>query len=409
MVDILLIVSSNPEQCSAYTLVHDCDIARSVYHFSKGTDCLGYVESLPKETTILAIVDSNLDDLGSRNVVNALHLAHDRMRVVAVLDDGDADEYKESVNKAMLAGARCVIRKDCSLDDLKSTITKVNRSERFESTEAEEITDPGKGTGVRVAVISARGGSGKSYVSTLLAATLARNAKRTLLLDADIQFSDLSLMFDAIEPISAHDMQGIGAMKPEVFAALGSDIKESLKLLRFETSPELAETFAAGLHPMLGLCTHSYDATVVNTASFWTLFQSALLEECDCIVVVSDHRLPGIKATQKLNELLDRLQIPTAKRLYIINEYRKPGLSLYDIEQALGCEQAFMLPCASREFCAVVDAGNPFRALDESDEFAYEFLKIAEAVALITGLPLHDTQAMQKRVDQGGWMRRIFG
>ncbi|MCL2491483.1 MAG: AAA family ATPase [Coriobacteriia bacterium] len=405
MVDILLIVSSAIERCCAQPLVHGCEGARATYCFHNGQDCISYVRSLPEATTIIALVDSQVSDISSLNLVNTLRSLHAGLQAIVVLPSNN----ETLTQRAMFAGACSAVYESCSQKDLETLITKVVKSSLFR-----QVSTTGSATdefeqGAAIAVVSARGGSGKSYLSTLLAATLARSHKDTLLFDADIQFSDLGLLFHKSAPVDVETIKELPTLDKPSLHALSYFIARRLDLLRFTATPLHAERLALSVTASVRACRKRYEATVINTGGFWTLFQTNLLESCNCIVITCDHSLAGVKATQKLLAHFEQLRIPLAQVIVVVNQYHKRGVALHDIETTLGSTQVVALASFPQDACASLDAGQPMRVLEEFDSIAETLMILAERVSVMTGIPLHGTREFDAQISRKSWLQKVLG
>ena len=367
---------------------------------------MSYVESLPQTSSVIVIVDTAVRDISPLNLVDALRMLHPRLQIIVVLSSDDA----RLTQRAMLAGACSAVYDTCNRQDLETVITKVVNSSLFSrnglsavrSTEVEE-----KGTAL--AIVSARGGSGKSYLASLLSATLSRVRKRTLLLDTDIQFSDLGLLFSKSEPLDIDTARKLHTLDAPSLHGLAYVVGEDFSLLRFSATPEYSDTLGAQAVLCIQACRQAYEAVVINTGGFWTLFHSAILESCGCIVVTCDHSLVGIKATQQLFSHFKHLHIPLAQVLVVVNRYQRRGIPLPDIEAALGVSQVAVLGTFPPDACTLIESGQPLRALDEFDEIEESCMVIAERIAMMTGLPLHGCRELDARIQHVGLLQRIFG
>ncbi|MCL2818555.1 MAG: P-loop NTPase [Actinomycetia bacterium] len=404
MVDVLLIVSSAIERSCARPFVHGCDHARATYCFRSGTECITYVSSLPEATSIIALVDSVISDISSLNLVDALKKLHPGLQAVVVIAKSDED----ITQRAMLAGACSAVYESCSQDDLDTLLTKVVKSSLFRPLATQSSASDEYESGAAIAVASARGGSGKSYLSSLIAATLSRAHKETLLLDADIQFSDLGLLFHKSDVIDLETIAELPSMDKAALHGLAHYVARHLDLLRFDATPLYSDMLASKATATVRSCRNCYEATVINTGGFWSLFQSNLLESCNCIVVTCDHTLPGVLATASLLSYFEELHVAAAKVLVVVTRYSKRGVSLHDIESKLQASSVITLPPFPTDACASMDAGQPIRVLEEFDAIAAPLSVLAERISVMTGLALHGTREFDAQISRRGWFQKVF-
>jgi flagellar biosynthesis protein FlhG len=65
---------------------------------------------------------------------------------------------------------------------------------------------PARGRGVITAITSGKGGVGKTFVAANLAAALARQGQRVLVLDADLGLANLDVVLNLFPKITLHDV-----------------------------------------------------------------------------------------------------------------------------------------------------------------------------------------------------------
>ena len=385
--------------------MHGCDQAQATYCFNSGGECLSYVETLPETASVIAIVDSRIRDISSLNLVNALRMTHAFLQAIVVVSSDD----KEVTQRAMFAGACSAVFETCGEQDLNNLITKVAKSSLFRRSTANHASDATTPQGCAIAVVSARGGSGKSYLASLLAATLARAHKETLLLDGDIQFSDLGLLFHKSETVDITTIEGLAVRNASTLRGLAYHVADRLNLIRFDASPLRSDTLASKVMGAVRLCRFCFEATVINTGGFWSLFQTNLLESCNCIIVTCDHTLAGIKATKQLLDYFEHLHVPLAQVLVVVTRFSKRGIALQDIEATLGSIPVITLGELDNDACISMEAGQPTRVLNESDAVAESFTIIAERISEMTGMPLHGIREFDAQIRRGGLLSRVFG
>lgn len=223
----------------------------------------------------------------------------------------------------------------------------VERIARVPSTPA---APPWRGERGRVITVSSmKGGVGKTVVATNLAVLLARrSAGPVALVDADLQFGDVSILLglsprhsvvDVVEGLNRLDGSG-------VLNLLGTHERSGLRVL--PGPPDL--TFAARLtaadmtgvvEALREVCSH----VVVDTPSHFNELVLGLIEVSDDVLIVAGMELPTIKNARLGLETLRMLSVPASKLKLIINRANsKVDLDVAQVEAILELRADCLLP-----------------------------------------------------------------
>lgn len=197
-------------------------------------------------------------------------------------------------------------------------------------------------------VFSPKGGTGKTVLSTNLAATLAtRRKERVLLVDLDLQFGDAAIML-GIDPkrtmadlvidggeLDAGKLAGYVTRHPVGFDILAAPLK-----------PEQAELVTESLvKRILEVAVQAYDTVVVDTSPFFYGPMIALLDHTDELLVVSSPDVPTLKNVRLSLQTLSRLGFPAEKTSVVLSRARDGvGITRTDVEEALGTPVRFEIP-----------------------------------------------------------------
>lgn len=185
--------------------------------------------------------------------------------------------------------------------------------------------------GYALTVVSASGGTGKSTVAVLSALIAASHGYRTLLLDADLQFGDVTIMLGEC-----------GAMPIDKVVADPSRLDEAVPergLPVVVSAPDYLEHYELYLAQVPGVIDRardSFDVVVVNTGSFWTESHIQLMEASSNTLFLMDQRPTTVKAMRRALELCSRCGVAAHPFLYAINRCSRTSLlSSIDISCAL--------------------------------------------------------------------------
>ncbi len=204
------------------------------------------------------------------------------------------------------------------------------------------------GHGRVITVFSPKGGSGKSVVSTnLAAAAAAKGRKRTLLVDLDLQFGDAAIMLGLQPRSTVRELIGtptdLDREKLEVYT---EEHSSGLRVLPAPMNPEDAELVAEdAVRGLLEVARDANDLVVVDTAPFFYGPMLATLDLTDRLLVICNPDVPTLKNVRLALKTLELLQFPEEKLSVVLNRASSSmGLERGDVEAALDRQVDFVLP-----------------------------------------------------------------
>lgn len=400
-IEIVAIVSSDPQVRLGSQSFMSTSIAKSVQLYRTGSELLRMLALDPRFAEAVVVVDSRIDDLAPLNLVDAIRSSGLGIDVVVALDS----DSPELVQRAMLAGARAAVRRECSDDDLELAVRRVVAARPAQPGVAPQRAPVLSERGAVVAVVGARGGAGRSTLSSLLASMSARAGIDTGLVDFDLQFGDLSLLFGASSDSSLY-LAAEEMARGEVPEGFGRSILENLTLYTPDPAPEKSELLTGKVHAAIGALAERHRLLVVSTGAFWTLLHAELLESSDQVVCVLDQTVPGVKATSLLSELLDRAGMASARRLFVVNKARPSGVNPKEIARALGIDRVWVVPDGGPEVALAMDAGGVDLVSDMRSGVVPAVATVLDEIASRTALPMRNVETVRKQMKRPGLWRK---
>jgi pilus assembly protein CpaE len=239
---------------------------------------------------------------------------------------------------------------------------------------------PGERAGRVITVFSPKGGTGKTVISTNMAACLAKvHDKRTLLLDLDLQFGDAAIMLGVEPEKTIYDLVvAPGELDPEKLAGYTTKHACGLDILPAPLRPEDAELVTeAKLARLLDVASHSYDAIVVDTSPFFHGPMLATLDRTQDLLLVCGMDVPTVKNVRLGLQTLDLLSFPQDRIKVVLNRSNSNvGIKRGEVERALETKIRFDLP-SDRAVPLGVNRGNPVVLGAEGSDFAKALRQIA--------------------------------
>lgn len=256
---------------------------------------------------------------------------------------------------AMQAGVREVV----AADDAAELLAATRRSEQVSvayaaaAPVAEGVAGVGSQSpkkGKMVLVFSAKGGCGKTTVSTNLAEALATDpAKTVCLVDFDLQFGDVAVALqidptktisDAIRMQHSLDVQGIRSLvtqhKPNLHVLLAPLDPSDVEFI----TPDLAQNILRGLKD-------SYDYVVVDAPPAFTEVILRAFDLADQYLLLTTLDTPSLKNLKVTLGTLQALGMPRNKWKVVVNRSTaKAGVTVLDVQNATGFEVAAAIPAS---------------------------------------------------------------
>lgn len=276
---------------------------------------------------------------------------------------------------AMQTGARDYLEEPVSTPELLASLQRIER----------EIGESRPGhQGSLIAVVSAKGGSGASFIAVNLAHIMtAHSQARVALIDMDLQFSSLSQYLD-IEPehglLQALDMaEQLDSVALDAYMAKHKSGLSMIGVLQDEmvlTRDIPMERFAH----LLDIVRLNYDRVVVDLPRQIDDVSAAVYDRADRILVVVQQEVANVRDAVRLRNILVRqLGIAQDKIEIVVNRYDKNfQVELADIRRALNCEtrDPMLVPNQYRDVSESINVGVPMMEQHRSSAVTKALMQI---------------------------------
>ncbi|KRE43679.1 AAA family ATPase [Knoellia sp. Soil729] len=263
-----------------------------------------------------------------------------------------------TMGQALRSGFREVV----ASDDATALSDAVRRSRDLTAKIAGHHGGAAAPQGRIITVFSAKGGVGKTTLSTNLATHLAMSGLRTVLVDLDLSFGDVGISMQLLPTSSVHDAVAMsGHLDGEGLAQLVTHHAASgLDVIAAPTDPSLADRIGAQVvTELLRVSAANYDYVIVDTPPSFTEHVLAACDVSSLLVLIATLDIPAVKNLKLALETLDALGSPRDSRVVVLNRADvKVGLRSEDVVQALGVPIAVSIP-ASTSVPASVNRGVP--------------------------------------------------
>jgi pilus assembly protein CpaE len=212
---------------------------------------------------------------------------------------------------------------------------------------AQPTEESGQTEGGPVIVIySPKGGIGTSTIAANLAVALQQGQGDVVLMDADLQFGDISVHLNTKATRTASDLIQNGELDAELVPEITLAHNSGLKLLLAPPAPELADAITPQMvSEIIKSLKKHFKMVVVDTSSQLNDKTLVVLDNADYILVVTTPELPAIKSTILFFELTHQLEFSPNRLGVVVNRATLPGgVPPERIEKALKLQNAYRIP-----------------------------------------------------------------
>jgi pilus assembly protein CpaE len=271
-----------------------------------------------------------------------------------------ADPGPNTWRRALAAGVRGVIAPGCTDDELRTHLEgalEIARQRAAAGVIAAEASRPRV-----ITVVSPKGGSGKTILSSNLAVGLAMRASgQAVLIDLDLQFGDAAYalmltpqhtMADAVSALTDLD-----ATTLKVFLTRH---QSGLYVLCAPDEPAEGESISvAATAAIIRMLAAEFRYVVIDTAAGLGEHTLAALEQSTDLVLVSDMDVPSVRNLRKALDALDLLGMMTPTRHFVLNRSdSRVGLDKGEVAAAAGMAIEMEIP-SSRHVPISLNQGMP--------------------------------------------------
>lgn len=258
-----------------------------------------------------------------------------------------------------------------------------------------------------VTIFSAKGGCGKTTLSTNLAVALADRGRREVcLVDLDLAFGDVAIALQLFPAHTIADAVNLaGTLDESGIAGLLTPHSPGLTTLVAPVEPGAAETIPASLvADLLRVLRGMFDFVIVDTPPAFTDHVLAAFDASEVIGLLATLDVPALKNLKLTLETLELLNYPASKWRILLNRAdAKVGLAISEVEATLGTKITCQIP-SSRAVPASVNRGVPI-VLDEPNHSVSQAIRQFAEHEVAQGSS-SDIPELLRRDRRGGFLRR---
>lgn len=302
-----------------------------------------------------------------------ISLSHPHTPIILLLPETEID-----LKKAMYVGATDVIAMPFDVLEFSQAAKKAESylEVRFEKTP--KVIKEGR----IITICSTKGGVGKTTISVNLATTLAKQKQTVVVLDLDLQFGDVAIMFD-IEP-----KRTIYEWIKESYEAGKENIEDYITPTKFGTDilaapnlPEFAE-LVTGEHVayILDHLRKRYDVIIIDTPPALVETVIVALEHSQEILLITSMDLPTLKNGKLAIETLELLGLKDRIKVILNRDTEMEGMKVEYAEEILGLKVYARVASDYKTVVSSSNKGVPFVLSDTKSNVAKGVISLSEKI-----------------------------
>jgi pilus assembly protein CpaE len=191
----------------------------------------------------------------------------------------------------------------------------------------------------RIVVFSTKGGTGKTFIATNLAAGLARPGKRVALVDLDLQFGDAAIALGLVPQRTIYDLvQAYTEFDATLLDEFMVKHPSGLSVLPAPLYPDEAERImTTDVEAVLNAVQAAFDYVVIDTPPFFEERILVALDWADHVLLIAGLDIPSVKHLKTVFRTMGLMAYPEEKLLIVMNRAdSKVGLEVAEVEKHLG-------------------------------------------------------------------------
>jgi len=367
------------------------------------------VELTARLQPTVVLMDTTLPDMDGLQATLTLTAQFPGVAVIILSVESDP----ELLRQAMVAGAREFLVKPFRFEELVAAIRRVALFARPASPPSPTVTAQPTHTKATpqadqqsrvIAVVGMKGGVGRTFLASNLAVTLARLGRRVILVDADLMFGDVAVLFNVPKGKTWTDVAHLsGMLDPEVVQDLLTVHASGVHLLLAPYTPQEAETISVDhIQQVLPFIRQLADVVLLDTYPSYSEITLAVMDAADTLLYVLTPEMTAIKDARQFLDVIELLGYTEKRVLFALNRvHPAAGITAADIEESL------------KQSCLVRfpdDAGPVLRSINEGMLFVdrYPEHRISEEFQRLATI-LFEGESTHISAESQGRRRRLFG
>lgn len=289
------------------------------------------------------------------------------------------------MRQSMVSGASDYLTEPLVAEDLESAIMRVlERKEREGMRRRGELAEP-VAQGTIITVFGAKGGIGKTTISSNLAVALASEAHQTVaLVDMDTRFGDVAITMDIPVERSIADLaRNLDNVDRNTLRDYLVQHESGVRILPAPTRPsDWRNLTAQHIRDVVDVLAQTHDFVILDTPGTFNEIVAAAIEVGTMILLITTLDMASIKDTVLALEMLHERFGNDEERIKVVlnRAGMDTGVREKDVERTLDCELWWRIP-QDNEVVRAAQLGRPIVMSRPNSKVSIEIRDMARALA----------------------------
>jgi pilus assembly protein CpaE len=316
----------------------------------------------------------------------------------------------DAMRKAMLAGVSDFLVTPVKEEDLINSIHTVLQQEERRRARAAGEADGPVSAGTVITVFGAKGGIGKTTISTNLATALVQKTNQSVVLvDLDTRFGDVAILMDIPVERSIADM---AMPEEEITREIVQECiythNTGVAILPAPIRPTDWRSVHAGhIERIVNLLSQTYDYVILDTPGTFNDIVARALELATMVMLVATVDMASLKDTLLAIDMLRSWNFPQDKIKLSINATNEAvNVQPSEIKRMLGRDVFWSIPY-DRNISTATQLGMPVVVAKPQSRAAESIVEMAYALSGVSQRKASKQKEAPK--SSGGFLTRILG
>lgn len=352
---------------------------------SNGQQAIELAKKLRPEVILM---DVNMPDMDGIHATASIRREVPTSQVIILTVQDDLDYMRN----AMLAGARDFLTKPPMIDELSAAVQRaaifarqeLEKIEHIETNQENGSSPARRNLGKIITVYSPRGGAGCTTITANLASVLHKEDTPVVIIDANLQFGDIPVVFNAQGNHSLSDLVSHpDELEPDLLKETLIHHSSGIDILS-ATNPEEADLInAEQFQRLIQYLSRLYAYVLIDCPSHLADTTLAALESSDLSILLITQDIPAIARAKKFLDLAPLIHLDSKRILVAVNKYDKRiEITPEKLAETLKNDIKAVIPLSSETVITSINRGVPFMLQKQmmAQPIGHAILELVQAV-----------------------------